>query len=69
MLTCLVVVFLSQIIYYQNYENAIIHCLNKVFVVNNSARMYSYERCVNRTHKMMERGWEKVVLNTTEREI
>jgi hypothetical protein len=43
------------------------HCLNKVFVVNNSARMYSYERCVNRTHKMMERGWEKVVLNTTEK--
>jgi hypothetical protein len=29
--------------------------------------MYSYERCVNRTHKMMERGWEKVVLNTTEK--
>jgi hypothetical protein len=31
--------------------------------------MYSYERCVNRTHKMMERGWEKVVLNTTERDL
>jgi hypothetical protein len=65
-LSCCGISFSNNILY-QNCENAIIHCLNKVFVVNNSARMYSYERCTNRTHKMMERGWEKVVLNTTEK--
>jgi hypothetical protein len=65
-LSCCGISFSNNILY-QNYENAIIHCLNKVFVVNNYAKMCSYERCVNRTHKMMERGWEKVELNTTEK--
>jgi hypothetical protein len=65
-LSCCGVSF-SKNILYQNYEGAILHCINKIFVQNKDARMYSYDRCNSRTYKMESRGWEKVILDNADK--
>lgn len=44
----------------ENYPNAIIHCQNRVFSVNEMAKMYSSNRIRYRVHKFIERGWERI---------
>lgn len=63
-LSCCGVSFAKDILY-QNYDGAILHCINKIFVQNKDARMYSYDRCNSRTYKMESRGWERVELDTS----
>ena len=63
-LSCCGVSFANNVLY-QNYDGAILHCINKIFVQNKSARMYSYDRCNSRTYKMESRGWERVELDTS----
>ncbi len=45
---------------YENFKNAYYHALNKVFVVNPNAKMYSYKRASERTHKLIKRGWLEI---------
>jgi hypothetical protein len=45
----------------ENYKDAYYHAVNKVFVVNEHAMMYSMERNAERIHKLEKRGWR--VLN------
>lgn len=42
---------------YENYPNAISHCLNKHFTINKYATMFSEKRYTHRVHKLQERGW------------
>jgi hypothetical protein len=44
----------------EDFENAILHCLNKVFYINKNAKMYSYERSIRRKYKLEERGWKEI---------
>jgi hypothetical protein len=44
---------------FENFPNAIIHCQNKVFSVNNKAKMYS-DRIHHRRAKLEERGWSEI---------
>jgi len=44
----------------ENYPNAIIHCQNRVFSVNEKAKMYSNSRINHRIHKFLDRGWEQI---------
>jgi hypothetical protein len=53
-------------ILYENYQNAVIHCLMKSFYVNSGAAMYSYDRIIHRKHKLLDRGWIEVEANTVE---
>jgi hypothetical protein len=50
---------------YEDYPNAITHCKNKVFSVNDKAWMYDYNRCINRKLKLIDRGWREIE-NTVE---
>ncbi len=45
---------------YENYENAVSHCKNNIFIVNNTAKMYSYNRIIHRIGKLNSRGWLEV---------
>lgn len=45
---------------FENYPNAILHCLNKVFYINKKARMYSLNRIDGRRFKLLSRGWEEI---------
>lgn len=45
---------------YENYPNAILHCLNKVFITNHSAAMYNDKRIDHRKAKLESRGWVKM---------
>jgi hypothetical protein len=45
---------------HEDYPNAISHSQNKVFSVNEQAKMYSHKRINHRIHKLLDRGWEKV---------
>jgi hypothetical protein len=65
-LSCCGVSFSNNVLY-QNYDGAILHCINKIFVQNKDARMYSYDRCNSRTYKMESRGWEKVILDNADK--
>lgn len=47
-------------ILYENCKNAISHCVNKFFVVNENARMYT-KRIYHRIGKLEQRGWQKVM--------
>jgi len=49
---------------YEDYPNAIVHCQNKVFSVNKSAKMYSRERCDFRRFKLINRGWKEIEYST-----
>ncbi len=44
----------------EDYPNALLHCYNKVFSVNNAAKMYSRKRISNRIDKLQKRGWELI---------
>jgi hypothetical protein len=44
----------------EDYPNALLHCYNKVFSVNKSAKMYSSKRISNRIDKLQKRGWELI---------
>lgn len=52
---------------YENAESAVLHCLNKQYAVNLHAKMYSYERAINRKGKLESRGWEEVSRNRVQR--
>ena len=65
-LSCCGVSF-SKDILYQNYDGAILHCINKIFVQNKDARMYSYDRSNSRSYKMESRGWENVILDNADK--
>lgn len=45
---------------YENYESAVSHCKNGIFIVNKKAKMYSPKRIIHRTTKLTGRGWEEV---------
>lgn len=53
-------------ILYENYQNAVIHCLTKSFYANNGAAMYSYDRAIHRKAKLEDRGWTEVEMNTAD---
>jgi len=45
---------------YENYPEAITHCLTKSFSINSNAKMYSEKRTPLRRHKLEERGWGNI---------
>jgi len=45
---------------YENYESAVSHCKNGIFIINKEAKMYSNKRIIHRTTKLIGRGWEEV---------
>jgi hypothetical protein len=45
---------------YENYENAITHCKNKVYIINTNAKMYSSDRVQHRRKKFLDRGWVEI---------
>ena len=45
---------------YENYPNAISHCINLCFDINRGAKMYSRKRADMRKHKLIERGWNEI---------
>jgi ribosomal protein S17E len=45
---------------YENYPDAVIHCLTKSFSVNSSAAMYSQKRIQNRIAKFIDRKWSQI---------
>lgn len=45
---------------YENYDNAINHCLSKHFFVNKQTLMYSVERSNQRVNKLLNRGWTQI---------
>jgi len=45
---------------YENYPNAISHCINLCFDTNRGAKMYSRKRAEARKHKLIERGWNEI---------
>ena len=49
---------------YEDYPNAIVHCQNKVYSVNKSAKMYSGRRINHRIHKLKDRGWKEIESKT-----
>lgn len=63
-LSCCGVSFSNNVLY-QNYDGAILHCINKIFVQNRDARMYSYDRSNSRSYKMESRGWVKITIDDT----
>lgn len=46
---------------YENYPNAISHCLLKSFISNTDAKMYSRKRHQNRCYKLLDRGWNELL--------
>lgn len=50
----------GELTLFENYENSILHCINKVFTVNLFAKMYSSTRCTDRIFKLENRGWIKI---------
>lgn len=49
---------------YEDYTNAIVHCQNKVYSVNKSAKMYSGRRINHRIQKLKDRGWKEIESKT-----
>jgi len=45
---------------YENYPNAITHCQNLSFFINDDAKMYSNNRSFMRGQKFIERGWRQI---------
>lgn len=45
---------------YENYESAVSHCKNGIFIVNKKAKMYSEKRIIHRTTKLIGRGWVEI---------
>lgn len=45
---------------YEDYPNAISHCQNKIFTVNENAKMYSEKRVIHRVSKFTQRGWKEI---------
>lgn len=45
---------------HENYPNAIIHAENKLFSINENAKMYNFQRCFERTKKLKDRGWTEI---------
>jgi hypothetical protein len=48
---------------HENFKNAILHCHNKVFYVNEKAKMYSQKRISTRIWKFVDRGWTQIESN------
>ena len=51
---------------YENCEGAISHCLSKTFRVNKQASMYIKRRIINRTMKLIDRGWTELGNNVVD---
>lgn len=45
---------------FENCPDAVLHAKNHVYVENKSAKMYSRERAVMRSHKLALRGWKQI---------
>lgn len=45
---------------YENYPNAILHAQERIFKVNNYAKMYVKDRITYRRVKFQNRGWEEI---------
>jgi len=54
---------------YENYPAAILHAKEKVFSVNEKAKMYIERRIIHRTGKLIERGWVKLIDIIDQRDI
>jgi len=48
---------IPELILKESCRNAIMHCLSKVYEVNECSRMYSVNRLARREHKLQSRGW------------
>jgi hypothetical protein len=48
---------------YENYPNAIAHCQNLSFFINEDAKMYSSNRSFMRGQKFIERGWRQIKMD------
>lgn len=46
---------------YENYPQAISHCLSKSFISNTDAKMYSIKRYQSRCYKLIDRGWNEIL--------
>ena len=46
---------------YENYPQAISHCLSKSFISNTDAKMYSIKRYQSRCYKLLDRGWNELL--------
>lgn len=44
----------------EHNPNAILHCIEKVFIINYTSKMYSSERIQHRRHKLEDRGWKLI---------
>jgi hypothetical protein len=44
----------------EQVEDAVLHCLSKVFVVNHSAKMKTSSRLPHRQNKLEKRGWREI---------
>jgi hypothetical protein len=45
---------------YENVKDSILHCLNKVFIVNSKSKMYTEKRVYHRIAKLEARGWQEI---------
>jgi hypothetical protein len=45
---------------YENVKDSILHCLNKVFIVNSKSKMYTEKRVYHRITKLEARGWREI---------
>ena len=45
---------------FENYPDAILHCISLVFDVNYGAKMYSRKRSDMRRYKLIDRGWKEL---------
>lgn len=48
---------IPELILKESCRDAIVHCLSKVYEVNECSRMYSVNRLARREHKLQSRGW------------
>jgi hypothetical protein len=45
---------------YENVKDAVLHCRNGVFIINDKNKMYSEKRIIHRTSKLEARGWVEI---------
>lgn len=56
----------SNGVLFENYKGAVSHCLSKTFRVNKQASMYIERRIINRTMKLIDRGWTELGNNVVD---
>jgi len=53
----------------ENCEDAILHCQNRYYSVNETAKMYNKDRYIHRTTKLDDRGWTNISFLKDEQKI